>query len=213
MSDDAIAEYAIGESRPAPLVEVRRLDAFDPSQTIISQYANSPVLCALITSFSEMIDPTAKIDDFFRLVFDLNTAQGYGLDVWGRIVGVSRVLNLPVAGEYLGFSQASDAEPFGQAPFFNRQTLTTNFALSDTAFRRLIFAKALANISDGSIPSINRILTLLFGQYGNCYVTDGGDMTMTFTFGSDLAPVDLAIVSQSGILPKPVGVSSTIVQL
>lgn len=213
MSDDAIAEYAIGESRPAPLADVRRLDAFDPSQTIISQYANSPVLCALITSFSEMIDPTAKIDDFFRLVFDLNTAQGYGLDVWGRIVGVSRVLNLPVAGEYLGFSQASDAEPFGQAPFFNRQTLTTNFALSDTAFRRLIFAKALANISDGSIPSINRILTLLFGQYGNCYVTDGGDMTMTFTFGSDLAPVDLAIVSQSGILPKPVGVSSTIVQL
>lgn len=213
MSDDAIAEYAIGESRPAPLAEVRRLDAFDPSQTIISQYANSPVLCALITSFSEMIDPTAKIDDFFRLVFDLNTAQGYGLDVWGRIVGVSRVLNLPVAGEYLGFSQASDAEPFGQAPFFNRQTLTTNFALSDTAFRRLIFAKALANISDGSIPSINRILTLLFGQYGNCYVTDGGDMTMTFTFGSDLAPVDLAIVSQSGILPRPVGVSSTIVQL
>lgn len=213
MSEDAIAEYAIGESRPAPLAEVRRLDAFDPSQTIISQYANSPVLCALITSFSEMIDPTAKIDDFFRLVFDLNTAQGYGLDVWGRIVGVSRVLNLPVAGEYLGFSQASDAEPFGQAPFFNRQTLTTNFALSDTAFRRLIFAKALANISDGSIPSINRILNLLFGQYGNCYVTDGGDMTMTFTFGSDLAPVDLAIVSQSGILPKPVGVSSTIVQL
>lgn len=213
MSEEAIAEYAIGESPPPPSEEVRRQAAFDPTQTIISQFANSPVLCALITSFSEMIDPTEKIEAFFALVFNLDTAQGYGLDVWGRIVGVSRVLNLPVAGEYLGFSQASDAEPFGQAPFFNRQTLTTNFALSDTAFRRLIFAKALANISDGSIPSINRILALLFGQYGNCYVTDGGNMTMTFTFGDALAPVDLAIVSQSGILPKPVGVSSTIVQL
>lgn len=213
MSEEAIAEYAIGESPAPPPDEVRALDAFDAAQTIISQYANSPVICALITSFAEMIDPTAKIEAFFDLVFDLNTAQGHGLDVWGRIVGVSRVLNLPVAGEYLGFSQASDAEPFGQAPFFNRQTLTTNFALSDTAFRRLIFAKALANISDGSIPSINRILALLFGQYGNCYVTDGRNMTMTYTFGDTLAPVDLAIVSQSGILPKPVGVTSAIVQL
>jgi hypothetical protein len=34
-------------------------------------------------------------------------------------------------------------------------------------------------------------------------------MAMTYVFGQDLTPVELAIVAQSGVLPKPVGVSVT----
>jgi hypothetical protein len=36
---------------------------------------------------------------------------------------------------------------------------------------------------------------------------------MTYTFGSALDPVQTAIVFQSGVLPKPVGVLATVVQL
>ena len=213
VADAAIAELAIGESGD-PYGGGGVTEKFDWFATVISQYANSPVLLQLIENMAEYIDPAALFDDFFKLVFNVNTAQGYGLDVWGRIVGVSRVLQLPQDEEYLGFEQADpSAYTFGEGIFFNNSTLTANFALSDTAFRRLILAKALANISDGSIPSINQILINLFGDYGNCYVTDGGDMTMTYTFGSALSPVDYAIVAQSGVLPRPVGVAATIVQL
>lgn len=187
---------------------------FDWFSTVISQYANSPVLLKLIENLATYIDPTANFDAFYELVFDVDTAVGYGLDVWGRIVGVSRILQLPAPGLYLGFDEAGDAYTFNEGIFYGGGSLTNNYALSDTAYRRLILAKALANICDGSIPAINQILINLFAaDYGNCYVTDGGDMTMTYTFGALLSPVDYAIVSQSGVLPRPAGVSATIVQL
>lgn len=206
----SLGQFAVATSTPytidAPIL-------FDWFSTVISQYANSPVLLQLIGNFAEYIDPSANLNQFFRLVFDVDTAQGYGLDVWGRIVGVTRVLHLPVPGKYLGFIEAiPDAYSFNEGIFYGGSTLTSNFALSDTAFRKLILAKALANISDGSIPSINQILINLFSSYGDCYVIDNGDMTMKYSFGGSLNPVDYAIVVQSGVLPKPTGVSFTVEQ-
>lgn len=186
---------------------------FDVAPTVISQYANSPAMLALLDGFAGSLDPTADFDAFYNLVWNVDTAQGYGLDVWGRIVGVSRSLHLTAVGSYLGFTGQTGAQPLNQGVFFNENLSTTNYALSDTAFRRLIFAKALANISDGSIPAINQILINLFPTQQNAYVTDGLDMTMTYTFHGALSPVDYAIVSQSGVLPKPTGVTATIVQI
>ena len=69
--------------------------AFDVAQTVISQYANSPVLLALLRRLNTALDQAANIEQFYTLVWDLRTAVGYGLDVWGRIVGVNRVLRVP----------------------------------------------------------------------------------------------------------------------
>ena len=212
-SEAALGQFALGESPHPPRATTR--PAYDWFATVISQYANSPVILKLVENFATYVDPTANIDAFYKLIWDIDTAVGYGLDVWGRIVGVSRVLFIPVdGGDFFGFDEATDAFGFGQTPFFQTGgVLTQNFALSDDAYRRLILATALANISDGSIPSINQILINLFNQYGNCYVVDNNDMTMTYTFGSQLSPVDFAIVTQSGVLPRPAGVAATIVQL
>jgi len=189
------------------------IPVFDPLKTVISQYANSPILLALINNFFQYIDPTANLDQFFVLIWDVSTAQGYGLDVWGRIVGVNRVITV-VSGKYFGFDEATtvSADPFNQSPFWGGNPLTNNVALSDTAFRTLIFAKALANICDGSIKAINQLLLNLFPGIGNSYVTDGLDMTMTYTFSTHLTDVQLAIIQTSGILPKPVGVLATVVE-
>lgn len=188
---------------------------FNPWKTIVSQYANSPTLTRLVENMLDYVDQTANVDAFFDMVFNVDTAQGWGLDVWGRIVGVSRVLNVQDAGTYFGFAQqgvgADDFGPGGMSPFYSGAPLTDNFALTDDAFRVLIYAKALANISDGSIPAINQLLVNLFPNRGNCYVTDGGNMTMTYTFQFLLTPVEQAIVESSGVLPKPVGVSASVV--
>lgn len=189
-------------------------------QTILSQYANSPTIVQLITNMNAYIDPKTNIDNFYNLMWNIDTAVGYGLDVWGRIVGVGRVLQISTT-DYFGFTGSSGASglEFNQAPFYAGQPTTGNYSLLDGAYRTLILAKALANISDASIPSINQILINLFGPTGllpvagNSYVTDGLDMTMTYTFGSALDPVQTAIVFQSGVLPKPCGVLATVVQL
>lgn len=200
-----LVSYPLGDAGPSsPFSPV----FFDASVTLLSQYANSPILRTIITNLNRNIDPQADFDTFYRQVWNVDTAVGYGLDVWGRIVGVNRVLHLAIGG-YLGWDEATDASPWNQGIWYGKGALTTNFSLSDDAFRRLILAKAASNITDGSIPAINRILLDLFGQG---YVRDNLDMTMTLVFSETLDPVDFAIVVQSGVLPQPAGVTITVEQ-
>lgn len=185
---------------------------FDYWDTIISQYANSPILTELIGNMDAYLDQTQNLDSFYDLIFNVATAQGYGLDVWGNIVDVSRTLDVPGDLTYFGYEEAGiGANPLNTQPFFSGEQLTNNFVLADAPYRTLIYAKALANICDGSIPSINQILLRLFPNRGNCFVTDGLDMSMSYTFNFALTQVELAIVAQSGALPKPTGVSLTVV--
>lgn len=185
---------------------------YDWTQALYSQYANSPVMLALVQDLVAWFDPAFLIDFFYDNVWNPATATGWGLDVWGRIVGVTRVVNAAVT-KFLGFEEATNisADPFNQSPLFSGQQNTQNYTLSDDAFRTLIFAKAAANIWDGSILGLNNILRILFpGQ--NCYVTDGLNMTMTFTFHFTLTPVQQTIIITSGVLPHPAGVTVNYVQ-
>ena len=184
----------------------------DFDRTIISQYSSSPVICQLITNLNSVIDPNYNLQNFYDLLWNIDTAVGYGLDVWGRIVGIGRVIKIS-SGRFFGFEEANSAviTGFNVAPFYNGQPTTSNFTLADESYRLLIFAKAAANITDGSIPAINQILLNLFPNRGNCYVTDGLNMTMTYTFSFPLQPFELSIVENSGVLPTPSGVLASVV--
>ena len=206
---NAIGSFIIGES------PIGTISTFDYWQTVLSQYANAPILTQLIDNFFQYIDQTTNLDAFFDYIWNVDSAQGYGLDVWGRIVGVVRQVNLPGTLSYFGFNEAGAGAftGFNQEPFYSGTPNTNVFNLTDTAFRILIFAKALANISDGSIKSINQLLLNLFPGRGNCYVVDGENMTMQYFFNFGLTPAELVIVEQTNVLPKPVGVSATVVQI
>lgn len=187
-------------------------------ETVASQYANSPILMQLLQDMNDFIDPRVDLDAFFNDIWNVQTATGYGLDVWGRIVGVNRVIKIVGDLQYLGFAEAddiplTDPQPFGQAPFFSGFASGDNYSLSDDAYRKLILVKALANITDCSIKSINQILRNLFGALGNAYCTDDGDMNMSYVFNFTISPVDYAIITQSGAMPKPAGVYATVVQV
>lgn len=186
--------------------------------TVASQYANSPILMQLLRDMEAYLDPTADLDAFFSSIWDVATAAGYGLDVWGRIVGIDRVVTLSQSMKFFGFQEAADIplttpQPFDQAPFFAGTYINQNYSLTDDAYRKLIMAKALTNITDCSVPAINQMLRNLFGTLGQAWCTDVGNMAMVYTFAFVLSPVDYAIISSSGVMPRPSGVSTTIVQL
>lgn len=207
-NSNSVGRFIIGVS------PIGTIELFDLWDTVISQYANSPIIIALIENFNSYLDLTQDIDNFIDLMRDISTAQGYGLDVWGKVVGVSKTLHIITGDTFFDFEEAGlSAFGFGQAPFFSGQDTTDNFDLSDNAFRVLIIAKALSNLSDGSTKSINSILRILFPNRGNAFLTDGLDMTMTYTFQFVLTPVELGIIEQSGVLPKSTGVSATVVQV
>src|SRR5580658_2364536 len=201
-----IGGFVIGSS---PIGDI---PPFDVWQTMLNQYANSSIIAQLCTNMAQYVDQTENLDEFYDTIWNVDTAVGYGLDVWGRIVNVGRTLEISNAlgGPYLGFEEAgtpTTLTPFGQAPFFSGQGVNNNVTLTDTAYRPLVLAKALANICDGSVPAINQLLINLFPNQGNCYVADGQDMTMTYTFTFPLTPLQQAIVSFSGVLPRTSGVT------
>jgi len=185
---------------------------FDLFATLISQYGNSPIIKGLIDLYAQWLNPNALFNSFFDKIWNVYTALGYGLDVWGRIVVIDRNVSIVTPQPYFGFDEATDAEPFNQGIFFNGGAgSTTNFRLTDEAFLQLILAKALTNIWDGSMPSLNKILLTLFPGRGDCYVTNGLNMTMTYTFTFALTPVETAIVNTGNALPAPTGVGVSIV--
>lgn len=183
---------------------------FDASQTLLSQYANSPVMGAVISSLNEAMDRQQLADDFYDLVWNVETARGYALDIWGRIVGVGRALYVP-DGQYLGFAGVPEIFQFGGGVFYGGGSFAPNYLMTDAMYRRVILAKAALNITDGTTPALNAILMALFPNYGNVYAVDGNDMTMTIVFQFAPSIIDYAIASQSGVIPKPAGVGLTII--
>ena len=148
-------------------------------QTIASQYGNSATITALIRNMNAYIDPRCDIDGFYSFVWDVMSAQGFGLDIWGRIVGL----------------------PTGRYIFTDPVTV-----LNDEQFLRLILIKALSNISITSSPTFNQMLNNFFAGRGRCYVSDQGAMQMRYTFEFPLAPWEIQVMSQPGIFLRPAGV-------
>jgi hypothetical protein len=151
----------------------------DVEQTIISQFANSQTIVGLVTKMNEWIRPDADIDNFYNFVFNVSTAQGFGLDIWGRIVGVNRI-DFPING----------------------------VVMEDPQFLELVMLKALSNISRSSIPSINQLLQNWMAGRGKCYCTDLGNMVMGYVFEFELQPFEITIMTQSGIFLRPAGVGA-----
>lgn len=183
----------------------------DIDDTIIRQYFNSPRMRRILTDFMNNMDGQPFVDLLTENVLDPRTATGWGLDVWGRIVGVSRYLDV-AQDKFLGFEEASNlsSDTFGHAIWYNGQaTSGAALYLADEMYRKLIFAKAWANLSDGSVRSINGCLQILFSDSGRVYVQDNHDKTITFIFEFTPDPSQIAIVEKANVIPTPTGVSFT----
>lgn len=165
-------------------------------QTVISQYGNSPTLLALIEYFDQYIDPSTDIDTFYSYVWNVDTAQGFGLDIWGRIVNIPRVFNVPAdTPNPGGFSFTPGA-----------------YALTDDQYRKLILTKALANIINATPPALNALLSSLFTGRGRCYVIDLGGMAIRIVCEFYLQPFEYVALTTYGVSPRPSGVLLSIVQ-
>ena len=151
-------------------------------QTVISEYANSPTMLALIQSFNAAVEANGDIDNFYSWIWNIATAQGFGLDIWGRIVGVVRTINT-----------------------------SPPTVLTDTQFRQLILLKAFANISIATSQSINTLLLQWMAGRGVCFVADLGQMEILYQFKFQLAAFEIVIITQSGIFLRPAGVGGWLV--
>lgn len=186
--------------------------------TILTQYSASKKLLSIIDTFNQAINLDDFTDDFISKVWDLTTCETFGLDMWGKIVGISRYINAPIESSSFGFYEAEDSNPdyptpFNDSPFFGGIQETTNVRLGDDAYRTLIFCKAFTNISIATIPDINKFLKILFYQRGRAYCVNYRDMTIGITFEFELAPYEESILTNYDVTPVPSGVLVNIRQV
>ena len=181
---------------------------------MIRQYAASPRMQQLMASMGEYLDPSRWTDEFYNVLWNVDTAEGFGLDIWGRIVGVDRFLQVG-SSTYFGFNTTPTEswQPFNQSPFYSGPPSTSTFRLADNAFRALILAKALTNITETTTPGINSVLQNLFPGRGRCWVNDLGSMSMRFVFEFALQPWERAVLASGEALPRPAGVRATIAEI
>ena len=141
-------------------------DNFDIGLTIQSQYSASPHIVALVNGFWSCLDPSADIELIFNKMINPITAEGFGLDVWGRIVAIGReYATKDVSNPYWGYKTPQGIinprmRNYNNAPFYKE--ITGKIKLSDDAYRTYIFLKAMINIGNGSLASLNRMIRVLF---------------------------------------------------
>lgn len=147
---------------------------FHIDATIQSQYAASPHIMAVVQAFWDCLNPDADIQSIYDNMVNPDTAVGFGLDVWGRIVAIGReYVSIDENSKYLGFNPSpgvtnSRLDSFNNAPFYS--TVNGKIRLNDTAYRTYIFIKAMINIGISTLAEINQMLHVMFPDTNICCI-------------------------------------------
>ena len=183
-------------------------DTWDIAETVQSQYATSKRMRAVIDAFWQAINPKSDIDLLYRKLVNPRTAEGYGLDVWGRIVAIGRsYLAVDDGTPYFGFDPPEGVKnerlnTFGNAPFYKQ--IYGKVRLADPMFRTYVFLKALINIGDSSLASLNQAVKLLFPD-ADIQILHTGTMVLRVLILSPLSESDKAALDNLPWLPAGVG--------
>ncbi len=155
------------------------------SYAIQSQYSASPKMLALAEACGSALSPEEDVTLFYEKIFNIHTAQGPGLDNWGRILRMERVIRDESGGAAI--------------------------TLDDDNYRLLLLYKAMANISAATAAAQNALLAALIntgiaGFPSAAYVLQPAPMLIRWVFEKPLTFTQLAVFKCAGSLTRGAGV-------
>ena len=144
------------------------------------QYESAEKLKKIIQNKQAFLDENVKKfwDDWTKNVFNIDSANTFGLNLWGRFLGIGRP-------SYVEGGQTIDFD--------------------DEQYRVVIKGRLLLMMSNGSIPSINKYLNYLFPNKP-VFAVNYYNMTMNIVFYYTPTAAEMAIITLDGFLPRPAGV-------
>lgn len=164
----------------------------DLKKCIIWQYDKASKLNSLITQKQSWYTKyvTNFIRDFFWNIFNIDTANEFGLTIWGKMLGLDR--NVVFIG--------------GESHY-----LTTE------QYRFLLKGQILKfNMRNVSVSEINKYLRVIFNLEDNsqAFVRDNFDMSITYVITKDMGLLQEEItqlLNYYDFLPRPAGVGVNVV--
>lgn len=174
-------------------------------RSILWQYENADKLKALVIGQQEWINEnhTKFWNDWIRDVFNLKTANSFGLAVWARILDVQLTIEREENLEDV-FGFGAEHENFENGGFGVAAGAIDNVSVEQA--RKLLLARYFTLTHAPTVPNANMILEVLFGE-GAVYVVDSLDMRYsTYTFDGDPDFLTRDLLKNVDFLPRPSGV-------
>lgn len=152
----------------------------DLSKVILWQYTDAEKFNAIVNNEQQFMDEnvTKFWEDFNANIFNLSTCNTFGLELWGKLLGVARptYLDNGVQVEY-----------------------------DDEQYRLVLRARIYLLTFDGSARALNEFFKMLFPDY-QISITDNLDMTVDINFINEPTAELKTVLSDSLFLPRPSGV-------
>lgn len=174
-------------------------------RAILWQYSHAGKLKALVQAQQDWHDVNVEQfwSDWYRDVFNMNTANDFGLAIWGRILGIPITVNIDP-------STGRDVWGFGTNNLnFNRGNfgrLSAGTASLTSVQRRLLLKMRYFNLTQKpTVSNINKMLYDLFNaDYGKIFVVDSLDMGAITYFHNFALPSSLITIFEDyDVLPRP----------
>lgn len=193
----------------------RGIQEFDFSVNVLEallwQFNEADALITLLQKKQDWYDQNHKKfwEDWIRDVFDLRTANEFGLSVWSIILDLPLIVTL---------APAPPTQPTFGFGGYNQNFTRGNFRLQNGGVQVLTPEQArialrmryFQMVSRGTIYEINKFMTYLFGRRGALKVVDGlNPMTIVYIFGFAPSSQLQFVLEKYDVLPRPAGVSAT----
>jgi hypothetical protein len=186
------------------------VQTFDSSvnllRAILWQYDSAPRLRSLLEQKQSWYDvnQAAFWDDWFTDVFDLRTANEFGLSVWAVLLDVPLVINAPPTDDRPVFGFGVYNRNFFDG-YFGRDTGNA-FPLTVEQKRLVLRLRYFQLVTRGAVTEINAFLAQIFADEGRVYVADNLDMSIGYIFDFVPSAALRQVLENYDLLPRPAGV-------
>lgn len=146
--------------------------------------------------------------NWYTDVFDLRTANSFGLSVWSIILGFPLyvITESDTTKPTFGFSSLNQNFDNG-----NFSSITGEVSAFSVETSRLALQLRYHQMTCScTVPETNRMLARLFGDRGGAYILDGLNMTQTYVFKFKPTSQETDLLTNYDLLPRPAGVGSEV---
>lgn len=175
----------------------------DVSKSLLWRHNQAVNLQALIQNKQDAVDELNRDfwESWFTDVFNLQTANEFGLSVW------SIILNTPLTIESIDPEIDNSNWGFGSSrKNFNSGNFTafnSSSALNIEEARIVLKLRYYQLVTRGTIAECNKIMSDVFGPLNNVYALDNLDMSMTYIFTDYPSSALRGALNKFDLLPRP----------
>jgi len=177
----------------------------DLLQAILWQYNEAINLQTILTQEQDFyqINHTDFWNDWYNNVFNLQTANDFGLSVWAIILQLPIQLNPPPSenDRIWGFGQYRKNFENG-----NFNATADSSSLTTEEKRIVLKLRYYQLVSNAAIPNTNRFLSFVFKDLGDFYILENFGMHITVVVGFNINITLIEFIKQHDLIPRSAGV-------